>query len=412
MSQANLRQLDQRLAGELQKRKVQSEMERIKIRMAIEGSSEIKHIKGQIAQAYLNKDRSAQIVERQTRNLVEQTEEALIDRAMLEKRDYEVEANNQHRKQKTMSLLQHKAVLHDQMYEKKVKCEEARDQFLSEKGQVDDILQKIINEDSKKMQKDLQKKTVAFATMQTALAEKEEIKRDAKERERLENLAYKKYLDSLEQREYEFKLQKAELEAAKDKIYQQMKVRQEHELAEQELLDNLREELHKEEEEAKARKKDQDMVEKRAHQMMQMKHAEVTDRQMKEDRRREERKLEVEYKEIMLKKFAEDAKLEQMIQSKRRMKELEHKREVEKMWQQRLELYRIEREKELAWEKDMMKKDDWLDEIVKMEKERLLQENLPYIDGFLPKGMVKNEEDCKYFGVTRDFHKAANPMAY
>jgi len=76
MSQANLRQLDQRLAGELQKRKVAGEMNRIKIRMAIEGSSEIKHMKGQIAQAYLNKDRSAQIAERQTRNLVEMTEEA------------------------------------------------------------------------------------------------------------------------------------------------------------------------------------------------------------------------------------------------------------------------------------------------------------------------------------------------
>lgn len=204
-------------------------MERIKIRMAIEGSSEIKHIKGQIAQAYLNKDRSAQIVERQTRNLVEMTEEALIDRAMLDKRDYEVNTNNEHRRQKTNTLLLHKAVLHDQMYEKKVKCDEARDQFLSEKDQVDDILQKIINADSLKTQQDAAKKIVAFKTMQFALNEKEEIKFAARERERLENLAYKKYLDSLEQREYEFKLQKAELEAAKEKIYLQMKIRQEGE---------------------------------------------------------------------------------------------------------------------------------------------------------------------------------------
>jgi hypothetical protein len=170
----------------------------------------------------------------------------------------------------------------------------------------------------------------------------------------------------------------------------------------------LREELHKEEEEAKARRKDQDNVEKRSRQMQQMKDAEVKDRAMKADRRLEEAKLEEEYKSVMLKKFAEDSKLEQMIQSKRRMKELEHKREVEKMWGQRLELYRVEREKELAWEQDLMKKDDWLDEIVKEEKERLLQENLPYIDGFLPKGLVRDEGDCKYFGGTRDFHKAAN----
>lgn len=36
-----------------------------------------------------------------------------------------------------------------------------------------------------------------------------------------------------------------------------------------------------------------------------------------------------------MKKFAVDDKLEQMHQQKRRMKELEHKREVEKMWQER-----------------------------------------------------------------------------
>jgi hypothetical protein len=114
-----------------------------------------------------------------------------------------------------------------------------------------------------------------------------------------------------------------------------MKIRQEGELAERELLDNLREELHTEEQEAKARRKDQDNVEKRSRQMQQMKDAEVKDRQMKADRRQDEAKLEEEYKTNMLTKFAQDSKLEQMIQSKRRMKELEHKKEVEKMWGQR-----------------------------------------------------------------------------
>lgn len=34
----------------------------------------------------------------------------------------------------------------------------------------------------------------------------------------------------------------------------------------------------------------------------------------------------------MLDKFAEDDKLEQLNQQKRRMKELEHKKEVERLW--------------------------------------------------------------------------------
>ena len=57
-------------------------MEAIKIKMAIENSNEIKHLKGMIQQAYLNKDRSAQVAERQTRSLIEKAEEAMIDRAM------------------------------------------------------------------------------------------------------------------------------------------------------------------------------------------------------------------------------------------------------------------------------------------------------------------------------------------
>lgn len=96
------------------------------------------------------------------------------------------------------------------MYEKKLKCDEAREQFLREKDQVDDIVQKIINEDHIKQQKDAKKKAEAFKTMQDALAEKEQIKLALKERERLENEQYKKYLEGLDQREYEFKLQKKE----------------------------------------------------------------------------------------------------------------------------------------------------------------------------------------------------------
>lgn len=76
----------------------------------------------------------------------------MIDRAMLENREEELEGVRQKEVEKKMSLLKQKEILHDQMYEKKLKCDEARNQFLQEKGQVDDIVQKIIDEDMKKQQ--------------------------------------------------------------------------------------------------------------------------------------------------------------------------------------------------------------------------------------------------------------------
>jgi len=70
------------------------------------------------------------------------------------------------------------------MHEKKLKCDEAREEFLKEKDSVDDIVKKIIDQDRKKLEIGAQKKHEAFATMQYALSEKEEIKRQAAERER------------------------------------------------------------------------------------------------------------------------------------------------------------------------------------------------------------------------------------
>jgi hypothetical protein len=48
----------------------------------------------------------------------------------------------------------------------------------------------------------------------------------------------------------------------------------------------------------------------------------------KEQQRQEEERMEKEFRKRMLEKFAEDDKIEQMNAQKKRMKELEHKREV------------------------------------------------------------------------------------
>lgn len=68
---SHLRELDQKLANELHKRKIQGEMERIKISKAIESNEEIKHLRGMIKQGYMNKERAAQIAEKQTRTIIE-----------------------------------------------------------------------------------------------------------------------------------------------------------------------------------------------------------------------------------------------------------------------------------------------------------------------------------------------------
>lgn len=56
--------------------------------------------------------------------------------------------------------------------------------------------------------------------------------------------------------------------------------------------------------------------------------------------------MEEDFKIKMAEKFAEDERLEQMNAQKRRMRELEHKREIERLWQEKLAVYRVQREQE------------------------------------------------------------------
>jgi len=56
--------------------------------------------------------------------------------------------------------------------------------------------------------------------------------------------------------------------------------------------------------------------------------------------------MEQEFKIKMAEKFAEDERLEQMNAQKRRMREQEHKRQIEKLWQEKLAVYQAQREQE------------------------------------------------------------------
>lgn len=50
--------------------------------------------------------------------------------------------------------------------------------------------------------------------------------------------------------------------------------------------------------------------------------------------------MEEEFKIKMAEKFAEDERLEQMNAQRRRMRELAHKKEIERLWEEKLAVYR------------------------------------------------------------------------
>ena len=95
--------------------------------------------------------------------------------------------------------------------------------------------------------------------------------------------------------------------------------------------------------------------------------------------------MEEEFKMKLLQKFAEDERLEQMNAQKRRMRELEHKREIERLWQEKLAIYRAQREMELEEKLIKEEQERHKASIVEMEKERLLREHGHILQQYHPK---------------------------
>ena len=125
--------------------------------------------------------------------------------------------------------------------------------------------------------------------------------------------------------------------------------------------------------EERARQQESDAAAKKNAQRMELQAAKDYQLKLKAERLEEERRMEMEFKMKMAEKFAEDERLEQMNAQKRRMREQEHKRQIEKLWQEKLAVYQAQREQE--WEEKRVKdaEDDEQRQIVAAKKDQLLR---------------------------------------
>ena len=87
----------------------------------------------------------------------------------------------------------------------------------------------------------------------------------------------------------------------------------------------------------------------------------------------------------MMAKFAEDDRIEQMNAQKRRMKQLEHKRAVEQLIEDRRAQFAADREKELDERREAERMEQFRRQIIEEERQKLLQEHAVRLLGYLPK---------------------------
>jgi len=172
----------------------------------------------------------------------------------------------------------------------------------------------------------------AQADMILSVNEKRALVQRQGELEQYENEMVRQYAAQQQQRLNQIQAAKDAAEEEREKIFRKLEGEEMARREDQMFKENLRNDLDMAEREEAMRAKERAELEKKENTKQELMEAKEFQMRLKAERAAEEQRMEDEFKQKLMHKFGEDERLEQMNAQKRRMRELEHKREIERLW--------------------------------------------------------------------------------
>lgn len=362
-----------------------------------QSSPELRALAAKLELAYINKERAAQVAERRLAGREEELarqkeeEEAKLEMEMIEERDRREIVEDQ------IAKIRYQQQLDEQMKIRELERERIFQQFLKEKEMIDEVVRKIQMENeaatlSKLMQKKATKEQVEeFKRSQEVWRKIEE------EKVRLENLEIAKFSQSKEEWKEQVEREQKERREVKNeavmRLAGEIRHREKVALEREEILLELHEGRKAEEEAFKEQRKMEDNIKRR----LLLREGNELAGQYKREREAKEKAEDEHYRQLMLDKFAEDDKIDQMNAQKRRMKREEHKRAVLILMEERKENKRREEGLERMEDEVRLREEEERRRIVEEERKRILQQNVERLIGHIPKGVL-SQTDVEMLG--------------
>ena len=328
LEQIDVDKLEDDFAKGIQRKKIEQDREKREVQKLYEESEEIKELRNKISLAKLNQERGKQVYENQTRRLQKIVQDAEVDEMVLNKLDEDRNRQREEEIRKKIDNLNSKEVILKQMKDREQLRQQAREEYLRDKMLVDNIVDRIIKEDTDSLNEAKRKKELAKTFMTEAYQDKENRLRQQKEEERLQKEKEKQYFEDVAKRDKDYKEKQEAKQNEKDRIFEKLKEEAARKQAEKEYWENVRNELYWEETERKEKIKELENQEKKQRQKEEMLRAAIEHMNVKGERKREEEKMESEFKKRLMEKYAEDERLEQYNAIRRKQKEMDYKYEV------------------------------------------------------------------------------------
>merc|ERR1711959_640155 len=390
-----LKEQEERIAAELHRRKIEEFRDEKFVQKIRESSEELRELEEKLKAAYMTKERKAQICEKAVISQIRNEEEVKLDMMMEEDRRRGVHMDAKEQYMRKQAALEAQGQLEEQILEHDHQKELAYQAYLEEKAKVDALVTKIQEEDRAEMDATCRKKAETQGWIANYLEDRREWKKQEQQQVRAEEEAIIDYAAKKRAEQGAWEAKKQAEQDFKDRMCAEIAAEIQRKEKEREELEDIRETLALEEEEERLRRKEEGERMKSEIDKAMMMEAYNQAQAVKAERLAREAVEDEEFRQAMLAKFAEEDRLEQLSAQRRRMKQLEHKREVERLLQERREAYEHQRLAEAQEREVEERAERFRQEIIERERQRLLAEHLPNLET-LPKGVLSTAEDTVF----------------
>ncbi|KAI9144538.1 tumor suppressor, Mitostatin-domain-containing protein [Paraphysoderma sedebokerense] len=388
---------DEQLRQELEARQVAEIRER-KIKQSIQDNSlELRQLKSCLQSAAMNQERSRQIKEKQLSQQREKNMEQIFLNQLAEKIQREKEEEELKEKEALLKGRNYKEDLQNQLTELEQRKKMDYEQFLKEKAMIDEIARKIAEDDELEHLTRLQKAQESRQFIESYLNQRQEWKRLEQQKMEEENQKIELYAKMQREREADLAAKKKANEDQRGAIYEKLASEMEAKEKFKEELEEVRIELSQQEQLDRDRQREQELMEKRIRERLALIDAYKEQIRHKRLLRQKEKEEEEVFRKKMLDKFAEDCRIDQLTAQARRLKQLEHKKAVETMILERRKQAEIEKAKEAEERAKELELEKFKQEVVEMERARLLRDCAVGLKDFLPKGVLRDARDLELF---------------
>ena len=355
----------------------------------INESPEIKELKDAIEHAKLNQILARQMNQNMLLRKQKLIKEAEEEELVLQEIENEKKRKREEEEKKRVEFIKNREINLQQIRDRKLMQEQAEKEYERDKQLVDDMIKKMQEEELAALKEEQRKKDINKMFMQNAFKERDVIKKKERELDKKQDEDIRKYHEEIERREKNLIKKKNDLQQIKDKIFNKLCDEEAKRKAEQDYWDNVRADLHVEQDLKKMKEKQKEEEERRNKMREDVVNSALEQMKFKAMKKKEEEELDEKFRQKLLEKYKQDEKVEKDRQEKQKQKLIEIQNEIQKQRELKYLQYQKQKEKELYEINKSKEEEDARKYIIEQEKRRLFKENEELLKKYYPSGYYK-----------------------